>query len=315
MSTTYRVRFWKIAHWKRKARPWGVRWVTEDKQHSEWFLTRALADARRSELMQAARAGDAFDVETGWPVGELRRRTAMTLVELAQSYVGAKWPAAAANTRRSTVEALATACASFTSAGAGSPSVRQLRRVLMRHLLPPPARDGHLASEDRDAVAWLLRHSRPVTDLSELSAARELLDGLTRNLDGSTAAATVIGRKRAVVHNMLAYAVERGVLTSNPLPAVNWKRPKRVEQVDPRVVVNPRQARELLTAVSYVGARNQDRGAHLVALFGTIYYSAARPAEVVNLRLSDCTLPNAGWGELILWESRPVAGQAVDRFR
>ncbi len=52
-----------------------------------------------------------------------------------------------------------------------------------------------------------------------------------------------------------------------------------------------------------------DRGAHLVAFFASIYYSAARPAEVVNLRETDCKLPEGdGWGELTLWESRPAAG-------
>ncbi|MBO0828757.1 MAG: tyrosine-type recombinase/integrase [Streptosporangiales bacterium] len=233
----------------------------------------------------------------------------MTLVALAQSYVDAKWPTAAANSRRSIVEALATACASFTTGGSDAPSIRQLRRVLIGNLLPPGGRGDDLAGENREAVGWLLRRSRPVSDLTELAAARELLDGLTRNLDGSTAAATVVGRKRAVVHNMLVYAVERGVLASNPLPRVNWRRPKRVEQVDPRVVVNPTQARELLTAVSYVGVRNQDRGAHLVGFFATIYYSAARPAEAVNVRAADCKLPTNGWGELILSESRPMAGK------
>ena len=137
---------------------------------------------------------------------------------------------------------------------------------------------------------------------------RALLDRLTANLDGSTAAATVINRKRAVVHNLFGYAVERELLAANPLTNLRWKRPKRVEQVDPRVVINPAQARELLTAVSYVGRRIADRGPHQVGFFAASYYSAARPGEVANLRETDCTLPERGWGELTLWESRPAAG-------
>ena len=78
--------------------------------------------------------------------------------------------------------------------------------------------------------------SRPVGDLAEQAATRALLDGLTTNLDGRIAAATVIGRKRAVVHNLLSYAVEQEMLTVNPMSRVRWKRPERVEQVDPRVV-------------------------------------------------------------------------------
>ncbi|MGP3963907.1 hypothetical protein ACTWPT_48880 [Nonomuraea sp. 3N208] len=44
-------------------------------------------------------------------------------------------------------------------------------------------------------------------------------------------------------------------LSANPLHKIKWKPPKTTETVDPRVVVNPRQAQELLTAVTYVGRR------------------------------------------------------------
>jgi integrase len=308
VSTTFNVRFWEIAHRKTKARPYGVRWFVEGREHSEWFVTKALANSRRSQLMQAARAGDAFDVQSGLPVSELRRQHSATLVELAQEYVAMKWPAQAANSRRSTIEALATACASFVDSSPGPPAVPVLRRVLTVHLLPPERRRDVPGEREREAVDWLSKASRRVGELADLVAARELLDGLTRNQDGSPSAATVVGRKRAVVHNLLAYAVEREMLAVNPIFRVSWKRPKRVEQVDPRVVINPAQARELLTALTYVGRRNADRGSHLVGFFGAIYYSAARPAEVVNLRETDCKLPERGWGELVLWESRPAAG-------
>ena len=300
MSDTYKVRFWDITHRKQKARPYGVRWVTGGREHSEWYVTKALANNRRSQLLQAARYGEAFDVATGLPGSEMRRRNAASLMELAQQYVAMKWPEQAANSRRSTVESLATACASFVGEVHGRPDVVLLRRVLTAHLLLPESRRGSIGDDEIGAAAWLAKASRSVGDLAETSAARELLDGLTKNLDGSTAAATVINRKRAVVHNLLAYAVERGMLAVNPVSHLSWKRPKRVEQVDPRVVINPRQARELFTMLTYVGRRNSDRGVHLVGFFAGIYYSAARPAEMTNLRETDCKLPDAGWGELTL---------------
>jgi len=308
MSTTYKVHFWEIAHWKKRGRPYGVRWVTAGRQHSEWYFTKALANSRRSQLMQAARAGEEFDIESGLPAAELRRQGSATLIELAQEYVSMKWPEQAANSRRSTVEALATACAVFVTDIPDRPSVTVMRRVLTVHLLPPQGRRDRPTERELDVVQWLTRASRPVGDLADLAATRELLDGLTLNLDESIAAATVIARKRAVVHNFLSYAVERGLLTVNPISQVRWRRPKRVEQIDPRTVINPVQARELFTALTYVGRRNANRGAHLVAFFASIYYSAARPAEVVNLRETDCKLPEHGWGELTLWESRPAAG-------
>src|SRR6185312_14525306 len=101
MTETFKVRFWDVAHWPKKRRPYGVRWVTAGKSHSEWFVTKALANSRRSQLMQAARAGEAFEVVSGLPVSEIRRERSSSLVDLACAYVGMKWPTQAANSRRS----------------------------------------------------------------------------------------------------------------------------------------------------------------------------------------------------------------------
>jgi integrase len=207
------------------------------------------------------------------------------------------------------VEALATAGAAFVRDAVGRPEVRQLRRVLMAHILPPTTRDGELSQAERQTGEWLLRQSRPLVELAEPAAVRDVLDAMASKLDGTTVAATVYRRKRSVLFNLLSYAVERELLADNPLTRVKRATPKMIDQVDPRVVANPTQVRELLSAVTYVGQRNRDRGAHLHAFFATVYYSAARPAEVLALRETDCKLPDTGWGELALGESRPAAGK------
>jgi hypothetical protein len=46
---------------------------------------------------------------------------------------------------------------------------------------------------------------------------RTALDALRLRLDGSRAAANTIIRKRAVLHGVLGYAAEAGLLTDNPL--------------------------------------------------------------------------------------------------
>ncbi len=107
---------------------------------------------------------------------------------------------------------------------------------------------------------------------------------------------------------MLRYAVEPGELPSSPLDRLSWKPPKVSEVVDPRVVVNPRQARELLTAVTYVGQYRRGpyaRGQRLMAFYACMYFAALRPGEAVALRVQDCYLPAAGWGRLILEVPRP----------
>jgi hypothetical protein len=47
----------------------------------------------------------------------------------------------------------------------------------------------------------------------------------------------------------------------------------------------------------------------MVAFFGCMYYAALRPEEVVELRRDNlASLPDQGWGELILTNSEPHSG-------
>ena len=134
------------------------------------------------------------------------------------------------------------------------------------------------------------------------------MDALTLRLDGGAAAATTIARKRSVFYNALQYAVDLEELTVNPIDMVKaWKPPKVREVVDRRVVVNPLQAPELLTAVTYVG--RLDRGRHLRGFFACLYLGGLRPAEALGLRKQDCHLPESGWGRLILARSKPQANK------
>ena len=96
------------------------------------------------------------------------------------------------------------------------------------------------------------------------------------------------------------------MLAENPITALPRKAPKVAQAVDRRVVVNPEQARALLNAV----AAEKPSGDRLVAFFGAMYYAALRPAEALMLRKVNLALPAAGWGELLLESSSPVAGPA-----
>jgi integrase len=73
-------------------------------------------------------------------------------------------------------------------------------------------------------------------------------------------------------------------------------------EVDPRVVLNPKQARQVLAALTYAGTTTGQYD-YLYAFFATMYYGAMRPAEVNRLREEDCKLPDPGWGELLLEKS------------
>ena len=52
------------------------------------------------------------------------------------------------------------------------------------------------------------------------------------------------------------------------------------------------------------------RGRHLEAFFGYLYYAAMRPAEASGLRVSQCHLPETGWGMLTLRQGIARAGRS-----
>jgi len=87
---------------------------------------------------------------------------------------------------------------------------------------------------------------------------------------------------------------------------VQWTLPTTTEAVDPAVVANPKQVRQLLAAVEEQGKRGQ----HLKAFFGCLYHAGMRPGEAVWLRKSNCHLPPTGFGLLSLDGSRPRVGSA-----
>ena len=45
-----------------------------------------------------------------------------------------------------------------------------------------------------------------------------------------------------------------------------------------------------------------------MAFFGCLYYAANRPGEAASLREDDFTLPEEGWGEVLLSTSMPRVG-------
>ncbi|GII93489.1 tyrosine-type recombinase/integrase [Sinosporangium siamense] len=202
-------------------------------------------------------------------------------------------------------DALATVLPALASDKPGRPETVALRRALRKYVLMPEGMRPDPPADVAKALRWLEAASLDVKALSATKVIRPALDSLTLKLDGTKAAANTIKRKRAVVHHVLEYAVELEELDSNPLHRVKWKPPKTTEAVDPRVVVNPLQARELLSAVARVGERRIKRGRRLMAMFACMYFAALRPAEAVSLRLDNCHLPLKGWGRLTLDASRP----------
>jgi integrase len=308
---SYDVKFWAIRPGKAKTkRTYEVRWKVGNSPHSRTIGNKAQGDNFLSELRQAARQGEAFDTETGLPDSMMTRASReRSWLEFCLAYTDMKWPSAAPKTRDALTDALATLIPSITSEPAPDGIDPGTLREALRHFaLAPASRALDRPPAIAAALHWLEKASLPVSMVSKPQHARAALDAISVQQNGRAASATTIARKRSVFANVIRYAVEKEEMPSNPLDRLSWKPPKVSEVVDRRVVVNPRQARKLLIAVTYVGQQPRGphaRGQRLMAFYACMYYAALRPAEVVGLRRQDCHLPETGWGRLTLEKSRP----------
>ncbi|MFB4288979.1 tyrosine-type recombinase/integrase [Nonomuraea sp. ATR24] len=304
MNTSYDVKFWTITRNESSKTPsFVVRWKVGGRQKSKTLRTKALAESLLSDLRQAAKRGEPFDMETGLPLSMLQAKSARTIFDFVRAYIEMKWPHAAAKTRDSISDALSTALPALVKDRPGRPDVEPLRSALRKYALLPESKRPAAPPDAARVIHWLEGASLDLTALGEAKTVRLVLDAIALRLDGKAASANTIRRKRAVLHALLEYAVELEELSANPLHRIKWKPAKTTETVDPRIAVNPRQAQELLTAVTYVGRRG--RGRRLMALFACMYYAALRPAEAIALRREDCDLPATGWGRFLIDVSRP----------
>ena len=107
METSYDVRVWKTKVYNgQRGTTYYVRWTVDGREWTEPFKGKALADSFRSDIVSAARRGEAFDVATGRPVSMRRAALDMSWYRLACAFVDMKWPRVAATTRRTHAEAL-----------------------------------------------------------------------------------------------------------------------------------------------------------------------------------------------------------------
>jgi site-specific recombinase XerD len=277
--------------------------VVAGRQFGKSYQTKALAESFRSRLVIAQREGVAFDEPTGLPEPMARELNNRSWYEHAVAFVDMKWPRAAGKHRRSIAEALATVTPALVSTDRGAPAAEVIRRALYGWAFNKARRDAGPPPEDlAPAIRWLASNTVKLTDLTDAALVRKALDLLALRIDGKAAAATTIARKRAVFYGALRYAVELRLLDAHPMDYVQWTVPKSTDEVDRRVVVNPRQARALLEAV-------RAREPRLVAFFGCMYYAALRPAEALHVHADECELPETGWGWLRLTGSTQHVGQ------
>ncbi|GAA4593750.1 tyrosine-type recombinase/integrase [Planotetraspora phitsanulokensis] len=320
-TTTYDVRIYKTEIRKNtagKITSYRVRWTTAGKPWKKSFQKRAQADTYRSNLVTAARDGEAFSLVTGEPIKWGRAAQEMSWYEFACRFADFKWKVASAKYRQDIARALTATTPALLTSDKRKPDDLTLRTAMRRWAFNTKQRD-HAVGDIADALVWLADNTAPVSALAEAATVRAMLDTASTRLDGKQAATSTIRRNKTILQNALDYAVELELLTTNPIKSLKWKAPQVTHEVDRRSVVNHAQARRLLAAVE----AQKPSGKRLVAFFATMYYAALRPEEVVNLREDNVTLPDLiwnpkteqteepadDWGELHFASAAPFAGR------
>ncbi|MEU2582547.1 site-specific integrase [Streptomyces avermitilis] len=311
---TYDVQVWGIRKRPDRAAAYQLRWRVGPRPFSKSYKIKAQADGRRSELLTALRNREQFDTDSGLPASEVQALNSSTWYAHTRAYAEMKWPEASAKHRASIADTLATITPKLVKDNRGAPSPKVLRIALYswvyRFVLGD---DGRLRqrldveeppAEIAAALDWIGRKSVDITDLNTPSVVRTALGALKLKQDGTAAAENTVNRKRTVFSNCLRYAVERELLTALPLDKVDWTPPETDDEIDFRFVPGPKLAKALIDAVGKQG----QRGRHLMTFFGCLYYAANRPGEAAGLREDDFTLPEEGWGEVLLSTSMARVG-------
>ena len=157
-----------------------VRWRVAGCDRSRSFMTRALADSYRAELVRATREGAGFDPATGKPAAwAAPEPTTVTWYRHAVAYAQMKWPHLGPHSRASLADALATVTPLLTTGETRRrPSADMLRAALYRYAFNPQRRSRTPDPAIAGTLAWLERASLPVIQLSDPRVIRAALDGL-----------------------------------------------------------------------------------------------------------------------------------------
>ena len=280
MATSYDVRVWSIDVYRgTRTTSYIVRWRVMKQRFKERFKTRALADSFRSELLTAARKGEAFDVDTGRPTSMTQAARDVSWHDFACAYLDMKWPTAAATYRRSISEALtvitpallAIADANRTtpgptcpaSLGVQHPSTSVIRRAR------PTCRSAAVDTGALRPRRRSLTSPRSYGGCSTPSAARRRPTGGGQRREQTTSSAVQRRRVRR----------RTGPPTRGTRCRSQVETPSRRHSVNRRTVVNPTQARTLLSP----RCGRPSAAAHAWWPSSRLmYFAALRPEEAAN---------------------------------
>ena len=147
-------------------------------------------------------------------------------------------------------------------------------------------------AEVAEVLTWVARNSAPMSALAETATARRMLDQATGRLDGKTAAASTARRNRTILANAMDYAVELGLLETNPIRHIKWTAPRCPARWTGEAWLTRGRREYCLRQRA-----QQPSGPRLMAFFAVMYYAGLRPEEAINLATDNVILPAQVWDE------------------
>ena len=162
-----------------------VRWRVAGRDKSRSFMTWALADSYRAELVRAARQGAEFDPGTGEPESRTApEAVTVTWYRHAMAYAELKWPRLAPHSRASLADAPATVTPLLTRETGRRPPEGTVRAALYGHAFNPQQRRSRAPDPGTaGTLAWSGFRCR--SGVGDPQVIRTALDGLCTRLDGS----------------------------------------------------------------------------------------------------------------------------------
>ncbi|MER5882579.1 site-specific integrase [Streptomyces sp. NPDC001941] len=309
-GATYNVKFWKTSVYRGKRKTtYTVRWEVEGKEWRAPFTTKSLSESFRSDLISAARRGEAFSLATGRPASFQSGASSVNWYDFAVQFADAQWQRTAGNSRKNTAKALMSTTVALLRSQPSAFAAVDVRTALREFAFNTRRRE-EAPPEVAVILRWVQRSTLTMAVWEDPAKVDEVLLAVGTLLDGSRAAASSVKRGRRILNVAMEYAVKHQVLKVNPLPKGKGAVPRDSTAVDRRSLIHPSRMARILERI-----RLRTRGGRrLHAYFSTVYFLGPRPEEAVALRVEDFVLPSVGaedqWCEVVIHTAEPEVGKS-----
>ncbi len=281
-----KVKFWTIRKIDRPNRPkrFEVRWTVDNKQYSRSYSIKAQAESFRADLQVRARNGEVFDPSTGLP----HSQNQTNCYELSQQMVSEKWQVSSAKSRVTEVDNLAYILCTLIPTNRTAPD--GLRLALRASL---GRRNPKLTPTEKSHLNWLQRASLPVNSIDPTTVKR-VLKQLSNKPNGGTYSHSIQRQRRVYLSGLMSYALEQELITINPVKIVKTRLANQTPMTPVKNIADIPTAQKIINDVT---------DPVIKAFLTTILYAGLRPSEASALTVTDCELPDTGWGTLNLTKS------------